>query len=79
MQGTRKPRVRFDAAKVVSDMGDRGWSESELARQAGLSAQAINLFVRGIRQTPFIATKIAKAFGRKTSRRYRSHIDGEAA
>lgn len=49
---------------VKQEMERRGWSESELAREAGLSRQAVNFLLSGRTKSPSIDTinNIARAF-----------------
>lgn len=58
----RRPRARFDTKKVVADMALRGWNNTDLAREAGLSGQTISRFLRGD-QSAKVAKKIALALG----------------
>lgn len=71
MMGTAtRPRARFNVRLIASDMFERGWRATDLATAAGLSDKTIGLFLRGERQDPTTALKVAKALGRKTLRRY---------
>lgn len=49
---------------VKQEMGKRGWNESDLAREAEMSRQAINFLLSGRTKSPTIDTikQIARAF-----------------
>lgn len=49
---------------VKQEMGKRGWNESDLAREAGMSRQAINFLLSGRTKSPSVDTikQIARAF-----------------
>jgi transcriptional regulator with XRE-family HTH domain len=63
-----RPRVSFDVALIIDDMGRKGWMGTDLARETGLSNKTISLFLRNICQTPKTAKKIAFALGKPLTR-----------
>lgn len=63
------PRVRYDTARLVTDMADRGWRATDLAVRAKVSKPTVTRFLRGEFQTATTAKKLAEAFG-YSPRRY---------
>lgn len=62
--------VAYDVRLVEEDMADKGWLPVDLARHADVSHMTVGRFLRGERQTPRTAKKLAEALGRSV-RRYR--------
>lgn len=54
----------FDVEAMVADMTVKGWLQTDLAQAAGVSDMTVTRFLRGERQTPRTAKKLAKALGR---------------
>jgi transcriptional regulator with XRE-family HTH domain len=75
--GTR-PTVRFDVKRMATDMAERGWMATDLAREAGVSDMTVSRFLRRKQQTAKTAKKLAEALGH-TVRRYLKSIKGIAA
>lgn len=65
------PRVTYDVELMVHDLAAKGWMKKDLASRAGVSAMAVTRFLRGERQTPRMAKKLASALGYSV-RRYLS-------
>lgn len=55
--------VRFDAQRMAEDMALRGWTKLDLANEAGVADMTVIRFLRGERQTPKTAKKLALALG----------------
>lgn len=58
-----KPTVRYDVHRLVTDMAERGWMATDLARLAGVSDRTVSRFLREERQTAPTAKKLAEALG----------------
>ena len=58
-------RTRINTALIRKELKDRGWSQAELARRTGLSAQNITRIL--VEKTALLETldKLAKALGYK--------------
>lgn len=54
---------------MAEDMALRGWSKLDLANEAGVADMTVIRFLRGERQTPKTAKKLALALG-YSARRY---------
>jgi transcriptional regulator with XRE-family HTH domain len=63
------PQIRFDAHLMAEDMAVLGWTKLDLARRARVADMTVIRFLRGERQTPRTAKKLADALGH-TVRRY---------
>lgn len=61
--------ARFDVSKMRQDIAGREWLPTDLARAAGVSDMTVSRFLRGERQNPRTAGKLARALG-FTVRRY---------
>lgn len=64
----RKPRPRFNVNRLVADMAQRGWNDSDLARAAGVSAMSVGRFLDGTHRTAKMADKLARPFGYTAAR-----------
>lgn len=52
------------ARRLYKRMVERGWTQSELSRQAGLNRDAVSTYVRGVSfPTPVNLDRLAKALG----------------
>lgn len=71
-------RASYDVARVVDDMAAKGWIAKDLALHAGVSEMTVSRFLRGIRQSPRVAKKLAAALGYSV-RRYLVRQSQEAA
>ena len=72
----RRPRPRFDTAKIGADMALKGWNSRDLARASGVSDMTISRFFAGA-QSAKTAARIAQALG-YTVRRYFAGVDDKA-
>lgn len=63
MKTLSAPKVRFDTQRLAEDMALRGWTKLDLATEAGVSDMTVIRFLRGERQTPKMAKKLALALG----------------
>lgn len=66
MSPTRKTaaeRIRFDGQRMAEDMALRGWNPKHLSRIAEVADVTVYRFLRGERQTPPTAKKLADALG----------------
>jgi transcriptional regulator with XRE-family HTH domain len=61
--------VTFNTALMREDTAAKGWLPTDLARRAGVADMTVSRFLRGERQTPRVAKKLATALG-KSVRRY---------
>jgi transcriptional regulator with XRE-family HTH domain len=68
---------QFDVAKMRDDMAEKGWLPTDLAKESGLSDMTVSRFLKGERQNPRTAKKLAEALGR-TTRRYLIRSEGSA-
>lgn len=66
--GMNRPRVVYNVSKIAAEMTRRGWNDSDLAREAKVSAMTIGRFLSGRVQTAKTAKAIADAFGHKVDR-----------
>lgn len=55
--------VTWNVALLERDMAERGWSQNDLARAAGVSQSSVSNFVRGQHQTNQLARRLAVALG----------------
>ena len=60
--------IRFDAALMAADVARKGWKPIDPARKAEVADMTVYRFLRGERQTPPIAKKLARALGRSIDR-----------
>ncbi len=60
--------IEFNAQLMAEDMAAKGWTKLELATRADVSDMSVIRFLRGERQTPPMAKKLAKALGRSIER-----------
>lgn len=72
---TTRPKVRFAAALMASDITERGWLPIDLARHAGVADMTVYRFLDGTSQTPRTAKKLADALEMPV-RRYIVGADG---
>lgn len=63
MGTTQRPVIRFDSTRMATDMAERGWIATDLARIAGVSDMTVSRFLRNERQTAKTAKKLAEALG----------------
>ena len=68
MPSTIAAPIRFDSQRLAEDMALKGWTKEGLAKRARTSDMTVIRFLRGERQTPQTAKKLAKALGRSVSR-----------
>ena len=66
--------VHWNVEQFLVDMKLRGWNDVALAREAGVVAVTVHRFMRGERQTPKTAAKLAEALGHAVDR-YLSHVE----
>jgi len=59
---------RFDGQRMYDDMAGRGLSKLALAEAAGVSDMTVIRFLRGERQTPRVAVKLAQVLGYSVQR-----------
>ncbi len=64
-----RPTIRYDVQRLATDMAERGWLATDLARIAGVGDITVSRFLRQERQTAKTAKKLADALG-YTVRRY---------
>ena len=78
-EGARDPVAKavYDTRRMLADMTLRGWNDSALARQAGLSTTTTKYFLDGYRQTAKTADKLARALG-YTVKRYLTRVEAVA-
>ncbi len=60
--------ARFDCDRLAEDVTLRGWLPIDLARAAGVADMTVYRFLRGERQTPRTAKKLAEALGHPLER-----------
>lgn len=60
---TAATRIEFNTQRVAEDMALKGWSKLDLATRARVSDMTVIRFLRGERQTPQTAKKLARALG----------------
>lgn len=65
---TFRQLIRWDAQLMAEDAAQRGWTIAEFARNAGVVDMTVLRFLRGERQTPATAKKLAKALRRSVGR-----------
>ncbi len=58
-----KPTVSYDTHRLATDMAERGWMATDLARVANVSDRTVSRFLRGESQTAPTAKKLAEALG----------------
>lgn len=58
----------YDVALMERDVRARGWLPIDLARRARVSHMTVYRFLRGERQTPRTALRLAKALGHPLNR-----------
>lgn len=63
-----RPMVSFNVALLTADIARRGWLPIDLARRAKVSHMSVGRFLRGERQTPRMAKKLASALGQSLER-----------
>lgn len=68
MATTAATPVLFNAQLIAEDMAVKGWTKLDLANAAGVADMTVIRFLRGERQTPQVAKKLAKALGRSIRR-----------
>jgi len=66
--GTHVPAPEYDVERLVRDMTERGWIQTDLARAAGVSDMTVTRFLSGARRTARTAAKLASAFGHPVRR-----------
>lgn len=59
---------RYDVALMQDDIVAHGWLAIDLARKAKVSHMTVSRFLRGERQTPRMASRLAKALGHEIDR-----------
>jgi transcriptional regulator with XRE-family HTH domain len=57
------PVFRFDGVLMAEDSALKGWTAREFALRAGVTDMTVIRFLRGERQTPKSAKKLAGALG----------------
>lgn len=62
--------VRFDLQKMTEDLAEKNWTKKTLARRARVATMTVIRFMKGERQQPATAAKLAKALGYESARRY---------
>lgn len=55
--------IEFNAQRMAEDMALRGWTKLDLATRARVADMTVIRFLRGERQTPQTAKKLARALG----------------
>lgn len=75
---TTRPSVRYDVAKMATDMAKRGWNDSALAEQAQVSKMSVGRFLKGEVQTAKMAGRLAEALGFSVARYVVPARDSEA-
>lgn len=55
--------LTYNVQKIREDMAVKGWLNTDLARQAGVSDMVVSRFLRGERQTARMANRLARALG----------------
>lgn len=55
--------IEFNAQLMAEDMAVEGWTKLGLAKRARVADMTVIRFLRGERQTPQTAKKLAKALG----------------
>lgn len=68
MSSIARSRITYDIDRILEDMSEKGWMNTDLAKEAGVSDMVISRFLRGERQTPRALKKIASALGKSTKR-----------
>jgi len=71
--------VEFNAQRIAEDMAIKGWTKLDLARRARVADMTVIRFLRGERQTPQTAKKLAKALGYSVRRYLIPHTEALAS
>lgn len=70
-----KPVVSYNVQRMAFDMAERGWVATDLARVAGVSDMTVSRFLRGERQSPRTAKRLAEALGYSIRRYLRRSVE----
>lgn len=62
--------MTYDIPKMIEDLAERGWDQTDLARESGTSVATVSRFFNGEYQTAPTAKRLAQALGYTSARRY---------